>query len=267
MKIPMRYYRILFFVFVITLWAVWFSGCGIVGKPVYYIARDPNWYPLALLGKEKNVLAFSDDLLMEIAKIEGFEVSTIVTNSNSLEIGLDIGIFDAAMTTLKPTPFRQDKYCFSDPYFFSGPILVVPAESTASSLIDMDHKRVAVRTGALRVFQIDTHPEITFQFYDNIIHGLDSMLHGELDGVIMDLVPAYGFSQGVYRGRIKVVGAPLTTAGIRLVANREKAPQLVMYFNRGLKELEENGVYRQLLEKWGLVNPRTLQEISQDYHR
>jgi polar amino acid transport system substrate-binding protein len=258
----MKTYRILFATITIFFFLSWFSACGKPGKSVYTIARDPSWYPLALLSKEKNVLAFSDEVILKIAKDEGFKVSTLFTNSNSIEVGLDNGTFDAVMTTLQPTAFRRDKYEFSDPYFFAGPVLVVPLGSPCRAFDQAGGLRIGVRRTALEVYNVQVTNDVDFRLFDNILTALYGMLRGELDGVIMDLVPAYSFAQGVFRDRIEIVGEPLTMAGIRLVASRENAPGLVTRFNRGLKKLRDTEAYQQMLQKWGLYNPEILHELA-----
>ena len=55
------------------------GGCNGTTSPTkkhYIVARDPTWYPLDFMGKGDNVLAFSDELLNQIAKIEGFSVES-----------------------------------------------------------------------------------------------------------------------------------------------------------------------------------------------
>jgi len=259
----MKTYRIFIFTVATFFLFVWFSGCGTSAKGVYTVARDPSWYPLSLLSKEKNVLAFSDDVLMEVARIEGFKVSTIATNSNAIEPGLDKGSFDAVMTTLTPNAYRRDKYEFSDPYFFAGPVLVVPKESECRSFAEAGGLRIGVRRAALEVYNVQVKNDADFRFYDSIFVALYAMLRGELDGIIMDLVPAYSFSKGVFRDQIEIVGEPLTMAGIRLVASRENAPKLVSRFNKGLNKLKKDGTYHRLLEKWGLYNSEELHELAQ----
>lgn len=247
---------------VVILLSVSTIGCGRTSNEVYRIARDPTWYPLWLLGKEKNVLAFSDELLAEVAEKEEISISVVTAGHNTVEAGLDNGEFDAAMTTLEPTAYRVDKYLFSDPYFLAGPILVVGKSSPVASLEDMRGRTVAVRTEALETFHLDGHSDVIFKFYESVARGLDALIRGEIDGVIMDLVPAYEYARGVYSEQIKVVGAPLTTMGLRLVASRERAPDLVPMFNEALAELREEGTYQELLTRWGLTNPAMIPKTN-----
>lgn len=228
------------------------TGCGFAKPHVYVIARDPSWYPLQLMGREASILAFSDDLLWEIARREGFRVTTVRTGPGGIEQGLKSGDFDAVLSTLTPNLIRQQKLAFSDPYFYAGPMLVVPLDSKIDSLDDMESLELGVQSGTLGLYQIDTEFGIVFRFFDNIVRGLDQMVKGEIDAVVMDLVPAYGYANGIYRDRIKVVGEPLRSASIRLVASKDNSEELVAYFNHGLKELKEDGTYKELLVKWGL---------------
>ncbi|SCC90028.1 Uncharacterized protein SCG7086_AK_00230 [Chlamydiales bacterium SCGC AG-110-P3] len=228
------------------------TSCGIAQTHVYVVARDPSWYPLQLMGREAKMSAFSDDLLWEIARREGFKVATVRTGPGGIERGLDSGEFDAVLTTMVPNAVHRESYVYSDPYFYSGPMLVVPIHSDIKNLEDMAGLELAVQSGTLGLYQIDTETGIVFRFFDNIIKGVEQMIKGDIDGVVMDLVPAYGYANGIYRDEIKLVGQPLSKASMRLVTSRNNSDELVAYFNHGLKEVKEDGTYKQLLEKWGL---------------
>lgn len=249
------YTLLLFFVLAISV-AFVFEGCSSKKKKVYTIARDPTWYPARLMNKEKSLLAFSDDLVIAIAKAEGFHVDLILANSTSIESGLQQGYYDAILSPLLPLPTQLANYQFSLPYFMLGPVLIVRADFQADSLKDMKDRRVGVVTNAYVSFDPNHYPSSIIRFYDRPDQGLTSLVKGEIDGLIMDLLFAYSYMHGLYADQIKVVGKPLNQDGLRLIIDRASGdPALVRLFNEGLQKVKESGEYAELLHRWDLDNP------------
>ena len=103
-----------------------FAACTeFPGKKIYRIARDPSWYPLNLLGKERQLLAFSDELFLAIARDQGINIVLLKTSSVSLFPGLFQHHYDAVISTMPPTSFNRRRFNISNPYYLVGPVLVV----------------------------------------------------------------------------------------------------------------------------------------------
>lgn len=251
----MKRYLVLGLFFTFMIGALVLRGCSAPVTKVYSIARDPSWYPLNLMGKDKNILAFTDDLLVSVAQDQGFNITFLSSGPENLEGDLLREEYDAIMTAMGPSPARNRFFTFSEPYFITGPVLVVPVGSGIEALSDMHDKRVGVKTTAVVIFSEDAYPAIVLQTYATHIQALEALMRDEIDGLIMDLLPAYTLTEGLYRGSLEVVGQPLTSDGLRLVARKGVDDELIKAFNAGLAELKETNGYRALLRKWGLFNP------------
>jgi len=238
---------------------LFFSGCDRTEETkVYKIARDRSWYPLNLLGKERNMLAFTDELIYTIAGNEGFEVDLDSASHNALRENLDRGVFDAIVTFHRPTRQLLRKYEFSDPFFLLGPVLVVPIDSEATSINDMKNKVVGIQTGSSVVYNVNTVPDIIFTPYENILFALRNLAEDQIDGVIMESLPAHEYVDSFYKGELKIVPPPLTDDGLRLMARRDPVEKdMLNRFNTGLIKLIDDGTYYDLLKKWGLFDPMT----------
>jgi polar amino acid transport system substrate-binding protein len=224
---------------------------GLDPSKVFVIARDQNWYPLNLMGKEKAILAFSNEILLAIAKKEGLKLELVTVSADSLFANLEKGKYDAILSALTPSDFNKNSFAFSDPFLFIGPVLVVPANSTITSLSQLNKKIIGVRRGAHIVFDISEY-DILFTPYDNMNTAFSDLEKGRLAGIIMPALQAQHFilSKG---GKAKVVSTPLTNEGLRIVAKPgTHSDILIEKYNHGLKELKEEGTYDKLLHKWGL---------------
>lgn len=237
----------------------------------FIIARDSNWYPLQLMGKERSLVAFTNDLLYDIARDTNFRYSIIDAGPDSLIEGLDSHSYDAIMSTMIPTDVNKEKYYFSEPFFLSGPVLVVRQDSPVTSLREMEGKTLGIRSNSSLIF----NPHITSQApinysiftFDSINKGLDMVVNNQIDGFIMDSMLAYAYTSqgGFYAGLLKIASLPLTNEGLRLVALKvPHSEMLIQKFDEGLKELRANGTFDALIKKWNLINPLQINLKSED---
>jgi polar amino acid transport system substrate-binding protein len=240
-----------------------FSGGYIPGTPTYYIGRDETWYPLDLRGKEKNMVGFANDLLREIADLEGFRAQVFEVGRNALFDGLNTDSYDAVLSSLDPNVSNRRRYEFSDLFYSLGPVIVVREGSTASSFQDLEGKILGIEGGALQNYNLPEPPDIVIIPYDTAATALEKLDGNLLDAVVMDALRAHVYTDGFYKGRLKVATSPLTDRGLRLVT--KKNPDNVLFvsqFNDGLRKVKENGTYATLMEKWGLIQTE-LKESSE----
>jgi polar amino acid transport system substrate-binding protein len=230
-------------------------------KHLYRIARDNTWYPLDLQGKEKNMQAFTNELFLAIAKMEGFQLEII--NSDAPMVVLNQGMYDGVLSALSPDSTNQDKYYFSDPFYLLGPILVVRSTSNINSLQQMKGKTIGVMTGSSLSFNLDKYPSLLITSYDNVIAALHDVELDLIDGVVLDRFIAYAYTTGIYAKKLKIVSVPLTNKGLRVVTRHEPDyEEFIKRFDAGLKETKRSGLYDQLLIKWNL--PRGPEDESTD---
>lgn len=221
----------------------------------FRIGRDSTWYPLQLLGRERYLQAFTDDLFLAIAKQEDLHFQIAEVGPTQLFSGLDIGNYDAILTAEIPTVLNHEYYVFSDPIYLVGPVLIVPKNSKVTSLEEMEGQTVGLKRGFTTVFNLKHYPSVLFVTYDNMNIALDNLVTNRLDGVILDAMSAYSYADGFYSTKLKVVTSPLTTEGIRLVTLRHPlGEQLIEAFNEGLQKVKKEKIYQQLLKNWNLVN-------------
>lgn len=231
-------------------------------RNLYVIARDSTWYPLDMMGKEKNLLAFSDDLMAAIAKNSEMRFDLIDTGPDSLIEGLDNGNFDAVFSFMSPNVINREKYIFSNIIIELGPVLVMRSNAPLMSLADMEGKTIGVQASSLKTYTAITNsinPSLKYIVvpYISTTRALEALDANLIDAVILDAMPAYTYTEGFYGGRLKVVSAPLGDEGLRLVGKKGRSSEkLITKFNESLKELQEKGTLDALLNKWNLIDPQ-----------
>jgi polar amino acid transport system substrate-binding protein len=225
-------------------------------RKTFLIGRGSDWFTLPLMGKEQNLAGFIDDLFQAISALEKNDFQAVIVPSEYLTKGLDEGNYNGIITIINPTAYSNNQYAFSDSFFLIGPVLVLPENSPYKSIEDMSGKQIGISRGASTVFDLNTYPSIIIIPYENVLFALEGLNRGDLDGVIMGMLPAYIYTKSLFNGKLRVATGPLTKDGFRVVALKNaEGIELVAEFNDGLKKLRDNGTYDKLITKWTLFNP------------
>lgn len=238
---------------------IWLCSCFLLmncssKKPTfdYSIGIDPTFYPLQFGAQEKNVYAFSSELLQDISAMNKIKVATITMSWDNLIWGLKKGEYDAIFSPLPPYLFLEKQYSFSEPFLLTGPVLVVPVDSKKVTVESMGGKEVAVQEGSSAAMILQKYPDILIRSYDSVPKAFDDILNGTIDAAVVDYLVAYSYCNDLYQGKLKIVGQPLNDEGLRLVTLYGKADGLVTLFNEGLARLKGSSKYGTLAKKWGL---------------
>lgn len=232
------------------------SGPTIPSKShLFLIARDPSWYPLNLLGKEKTVQAFTSDLILTIAKNRGVRIELKNVSSNYLFEGLNEEEYNAILSSLQPNALNNQYYNFSNPFFFVGPVLIVPEKSNIKTLTGMSDNTIGITRGSELSYNL-TKYNAYYKPYDNLTVAFEDLTRDRIDGIILPVLKAYSYIETFHKGKFKVITSPLDDKGLRIVARKSLHSEfLIEEFDKGLQEIIQDGTYQALCDKWGLINP------------
>lgn len=218
----------------------------------YTIGFDPAWFGVDFMGQQNNVTGFSRDLLKEIGKIEKVKFSLFPVSWDVLVPNLKSGQYDAILSSIYPYVFNQTYFDFSDPFLLTGPVLVLPATSTVTSLSQLDGKEIATLPDTNGSIYLQANPAILIRNYDSIPDAFNAILAGTIDGAVVDLLIANAYCRNIYQGKLRVATKPFNDDGLRVLTRAQEAPDLLKTFNHGLATLKKNGTYDALMQKWAL---------------
>ena len=234
----------------ILLWACLLAlmGCGksIPDNPENTIGRDSSWFPLQLDSKATSLTAFTDALVQEIGHLEHIPLHIVNIDWIQLFQHLDEGTVGSIFTSLTPNLLSEKKYTFSEPVIPLGPVLIVPADSEATSLADLAGKIVSVYQYDESSLVVQEHPTIVIRLYQNMPSILEDLSKGVIDAVLMPVLDARSLVYHLYPLQLKIITEPLSTKAIRLITLKDENQALLRRFNRGLKKVQENGTYDNL---------------------
>jgi polar amino acid transport system substrate-binding protein len=229
-----------------------FYGCGKSEKERFKIGVDSSWYPLDFGSQTAYVNGFVDDVLLEIASMEGVELEKVSANSDTLFEGLREKKYDAVLTALPRYPFYLAKYDFSSNFLDIGPVLIAPKNATYRNLN-------GIKGGSIGILLQDpvqnlllSYPEFKIQSFMSIPDLLDALVQGELVAVLLDRIPAVQYVGDLYHSQLKIVSSLQKERGLHLVVQKGDHSKSFQEFNDRLIALKKKKKLKVLRQKWSL---------------
>src|SRR5690348_8870757 len=203
------------------------------------VGIDPSWYPLQFGGREKNVNAFSTELLTEIGKIEKIPFVKVVASWDNLMLHFQKGAYQAILSSMPPYLFNQKHFAFSELYLPLGAVLVVPTASSIHSLSQLGGKIVGVVSGSGNELLIEKVAGVMVRSYEGVAPMLNALDKHTIDGALVDILTATAYCQDIYQNTLHIVTPPLDDRGLRFITPSDN-PHLVHTFNQGLEKLKKS---------------------------
>lgn len=237
------------FRFLILALAVCCGGCGngISGGGIR-IGFDPNWYPTDFGPQTSYVNGYTEDLLLEIATYGGFRFELIQTSSDNLIEGMQQGKYHAIITTLPPYEYNVAKYDFSENFLDLGPVLIVSYGSKKNDLGKMNGDMVGILTNDPAALILEKYPTLIIRNYSSIPDLLGAVAKGEIQGALLDQIPAVNYLGDLYAGVLQIASKPMTNKGVHLVGPKGTLGRI----NKNLESLRKKKAIDALLKKWEL---------------
>jgi ABC-type amino acid transport substrate-binding protein len=238
-----------------ALIAFFFASCGCGGQNRNGLLRvgvDVSWAPLDFDEMQPYVNGYTEDVLREISRYSGMEFVKINASWDNLLEGLQRGTYDAVLSSLPPYPYNQAKYDFSQDYLELGPVLVTASNANYTDLQHLSGELVGVISGDPAVLVVQKYPDVIVRNYNSYPEALSAVADGEIEGAVLDRLPATSYVRDLYAGKLKIASAPLTGLGLHLVAPKGKAVYLIRTFDKGLAQMKKKKKLNSLLSKWRL---------------
>ena len=202
-----------------------------------------------------DTVGFEIDLMKEVAKRLGDDVTFVNIPFTGLFAAVQSGQIDAAVSSITITPKRLGSVSFAQPYYDSDQSLTVMAKSGIAGLSGMAGKTVGVDTGSTGDIYATAHQAsdkfADIRRYEGLAPAMLDLAAGRIDGYVSD-IPAlqyYVKDKPAY----KVVERIPT--GERYSIMFAKGSPLVGKVDAVLTTLKGEGFIAKLHEKWFGVAP------------
>jgi ABC-type amino acid transport substrate-binding protein len=227
------------------------SGSGGGGEPLTVGSDIP--YPPFEQGKAGNYTGFDIELMEAIGEKIGRKPEFQDTSFETIFRDVAQGKFDAVISAATITEEREKVVDFSNPYYLSEQAVLVKEGSPIKSLEDLEGKTVAVQQGTTgqelakeKIGGAEIRP------YPEGPDAVNALKAGTVEGVVIDAPVAANAVEK--SGGVEIAEKVPTEEeyGIALAQGNE---ELLDEINQGLKEVEEDGTYAKIYEKWFHLEP------------
>lgn len=230
-------------------------SCGQKSGKKVVVATDASWSPMEFMSSNKQIVGFDIDLMKEVAKKGGFDIEFKNASWKSLFSGLNSGKYDAVISSVMILGDQKKTVDFSRPYINAGQVLIVRSDvNGVSTLKDLSGKTLGAESGKTGSFQIDKYAEelkLKKKTYDKISAAMDDLVSGGIDAVVVELPLAARFvlQTPKYKGKLKIVGSPLTQEYYGIAVKKGNT-KLLDKINKGLTEVLKKDINKDLEDKW-----------------
>ena len=230
-----------------------FAACG--GKKVdYVIATDMGFSPFEFQDAEGNIVGIDMEILAAIAEDQGFTYDLQYIGWDPAIAACQAGQADGMIAGASITEDRKNSgWIFSDGYYDATQGMAVAATSEIAGLEDLSGKKVAVKNGTMSNQYVDTIKDeygfevVTFETSPEMYQ---AVMGGQVDACFDD-TPILKYNIKIGELDMKFVeGTETEPAQYGFAIFDAGKQELVDKFNAGLKNIQENGKYAEILAKY-----------------
>ncbi|MES9901919.1 MAG: glutamine ABC transporter substrate-binding protein GlnH [Sedimenticola sp.] len=219
------------------------------------VATDTAFVPFEYRDGDKYV-GFDIDLWDAIATDLNLDYKLQPMDFNGIIPGLQTGQVDAGLAGITIKPSRQKVIDFSDGYYDSGFLLMVPSDSSIKEAADLDGKKLAVKTGTSATdYAKENFKNTELRMFPNIDNAYLEVMTGRVDAAMHDTPNVLYFIKKNGQGKVKSVGTQMMAHEYGIAF--PKGSDLVTKVNGSLAKLKANGTYNNIYKKWfGSLPPK-----------
>lgn len=215
------------------------------------VGTAPNYKPFDY--KEDAKLTGLDiDLVNEIAKREGIELTWVEMSFDGLIPALKTGKIDMIASAMSATEDRRKSVDFSDVYYTTKNLYIKKKDNeTLNSKEDLEGKIIGVQLGTLQEPAAKAIKDTKVQSNESLSVVIMELKEGKIDAVVADK----DVSTGYLKENTDLIGffeEEDGSEGFSFAFDRDKQKEAIEKFNKGLKDLKADGTYDQILTKYEL---------------
>ncbi len=218
---------------------------------VYVIGTDTTFAPFEFQDENGNQVGIDMDILAAVAEDQGFKYEVNVLGFDAAVQALESRQVDGVIAGMSITDERKKSFDFSDPYFDSGVMMGVAADSDITGYEDLSGKKVAVKQGTEGAdFAESIADEYGFEmvtFTDSSMM-YEDVIAGNSVACFEDYpVLGYAINQGL---ALKTVTDKEQGSSYGFAVPKGENAELLEMFNTGLANIMENGTYQEILDTY-----------------
>ena len=219
------------------------------------VATDTAFVPFEFQ-QDGEYVGFDIDMWNAIAEELDLEFELQPMDFNGIIPALQTRQVDVALAGITIREDRAEVIDFSDGYYDSGFMIMVPSDSNIEGASDLAGKSLAVRTGTSAAdYARDNFTETTLRQFPNIDNAYLELRTGRVDAAMHDTPNVLYYIATTGDGEVKAVGEQMMAHQYGI--GFPKGSELVEPVNQVLANMREDGRYDEIYIKWFGTTPPT----------
>ncbi|GGF50365.1 amino acid ABC transporter substrate-binding protein [Aliidongia dinghuensis] len=218
------------------------------------VATDTAFVPFEFKQGDKYV-GFDIDLWDAVAKDIGVTYTLQPMDFNGIIPALQTKQVDVGLAGITIKDERKKVIDFSDGYYDSGFLLMVPAASKIAGPQDLKGKTLAIKTGTSAAdYAKANFKDTELRQFPNVDNAYLELQTGRVDAAMHDTPNVLYYVATAGAGKVKAVGEQMMAQQYGIAF--PKGSDLVAKVNASLAKLKKNGTYAAIYKKWFGTEPK-----------
>lgn len=222
------------------------SGCVRNSDKVLKMATNAEFPPYEYYDGEE-IVGIDVEFAKAIAADMGYKLEIVDMDFGSIISAVQSGKADIAVAAMSVTEEKLQQINFSDTYATASQLIIVPEDSTISSVPDLTGKRIGVQiftTGDVYAGDIE---DATIERFNKGYEAIDALKDGRVDAVVIDSEPAKVFAEE--NEGLKIIDEPLTEEEYAVGVAKENT-KLLNSINKSIQKLKDSGKLDKIKAKY-----------------
>ncbi|MGM0432087.1 MAG: ABC transporter substrate-binding protein [Spirochaetota bacterium] len=233
-----------------SLSAAFAGGQQEAARETISFAGSGGYPPFNYMEEDGDVIGFDVDVAQEIADRMDMELDYVTTAWDGIIEGLRAKRYNGILGSMGITAEREKRVNFTDPYYYSGPQLIVRKDSNISGPEDLTaDSTIGLVTGT--TFEEDANTlGVQVKLYEDDNQTLIELLNGRIDGVLTDRIVGLNAIASLSGGEdLTLVGSVLRTERMGVALHQDDT-QLLEEINGILDDMRADGTLTAISERW-----------------
>jgi glutamine transport system substrate-binding protein len=226
-------------------------------KKTLRVVTDAAYAPFEYMDKGK-VVGFDVDFINAVAKEAGYKVNVEHVGWDPVFVELKGKTADIGISAITINDERKQTYDFSNPYFLSTNMILVPEGSSIKSADDLKDKVVAVQNGTTGQEVVEkilgkNSPKV--KKFENNNLAIMELKDGGAQAVVADNTVVEAYAKNNPNDKLVTIGDaknfPIEFYGLMF----PKGSKLKAEFDKAIAKVIEDGTYTKLYQQWFKTNP------------
>ncbi len=217
------------------------------------VAVDTAFVPFEFKKDDKYV-GFDIDLWDAVAKDLKLQYKLQPMDFSGILPALQTKNVDVALAGITITEKRRQAIDFSDGYYDSGFMLMVPKDSAIKGVEDLKGKSLSLKTGtSAATYAKENFAGTDLRLFPNIDSAYLELQTGRVDAAMHDTPNVLYYIATAGKGKVKTVGKQMLAQEYGIAF--PKGSELVPKVNAALAKIKADGRYAAIYKKWFDAEP------------